>query len=215
MKIGIIGSGEVGQTLGRAFLSEGYKVLLGTRNVAKEEVKKWQQKNPSGSLGSFADAAAFGEIILLAIGGSVTEAAIRLAGVDQFAGKIVIDATNPIAAAPPVNGVLSFFTDLNESLMERTQRLIPEAQLVKAFNSVGSNFMYKPKFPGGKPTMFICGNDDGARKTVTGILTSFGWETEDLGKAEAARAIEPLCMLWCIPGLSRNQWSHAFKLLKV
>jgi 8-hydroxy-5-deazaflavin:NADPH oxidoreductase len=152
--------------------------------------------------------------VLLAIGGSVTEAAIRLAGVDQFAGKIVIDATNPIAAAPPVNGVLSFFTDLQESLMERTQRLIPEAKLVKAFNSVGSHFMYKPKFPGGKPTMFICGNDDGARNTVTGILTSFGWETEDLGKAEAARAIEPLCMLWCIPGLLRNQWSHAFKLLK-
>jgi predicted dinucleotide-binding enzyme len=213
MKIGIIGSGEVGRTLGAAFLSEGHQVLLGTRHVAKEEVKKWQQENPSGTIGSFADAAKFADLIVLAIGGSVTEAAIRLAGIDHFAGKIVIDATNPIAAAPPVNGVLSFFTDLQDSLMEKTQRLVPGARLVKAFNSVGSDFMYKPKFPGGTPTMFICGNDEDARKTVTGILTSFGWETEDLGKAEAARAIEPLCMLWCIPGLLRNQWTHAFKLL--
>ena len=101
---------------------------------------------------------------------------------------------------PPDNGVLKYFTTLEESLMERIQQLLPDAKFVKAFNSVGNAFMYKPNFPGGIPTMFICGNDDHAKKIVTDILTAFGWETEDMGKAEAARAIEPLCILWCIPG---------------
>jgi len=116
---------------------------------------------------------------------------------------------------PPVNGVLQFFTDLNESLMEKLQFQLPEAKLVKAFNCVGNAYMYKPDFPDGPPTMFICGNDEAAKKIVTEILISFGWEIEDMGKAEAARAIEPLCILWCIPGMIRNQWTHAFKLLKV
>jgi predicted dinucleotide-binding enzyme len=214
MKIGIIGSGAVGQTLGGAFLKEGHKVVLGTRDTGKEEIIKWKKENPGGEVGSFADAARAGEILVLAVGGSVTEEAIRLSGTEHFSGKVVIDTTNPIATAPPVNGVLRYFTDLENSLMERTQRLLPEAKLVKAFNSVGNAFMYKPNFPGGKPTMFICGNDDSARKIVTELLTQFGWETEDMGKAEAARAIEPLCMLWCIPGLARHQWTHAFKLLK-
>ncbi|MDP4148361.1 MAG: NAD(P)-binding domain-containing protein [Bacteroidota bacterium] len=214
MKIGIIGSGVVGQTLGSAFLKEGHGVVLGTRDTGKEEIKKWEKENPRGEVGSFADAARSGEILVLAVGGSVTEEAIRLSGTEHFSGKVVIDATNPIAAAPPVNGVLRYFTNLDESLMERTQRLVPGARLVKAFNSVGNAVMYKPGFPGGKPTMFICGNDESARKIVTDILTDFGWETEDMGLIEAARAIEPLCMLWCIPGLARHQWTHAFKLLK-
>lgn len=214
MKIGIIGSGLVGQVLGKAFLSEGHSVTLGTRNVNKEEVVKWKSENPSGTVGSFAEAAAFGEVIVLATGGSVTTEAINLAGTNNFTGKVVIDATNPIAAAPPVNGVLQFFTGPNESLMEKLQAQLPAAKLVKAFNSVGNAFMYKPSFPGGAPTMFIAGNDEEAKKTVTSILTSFGWETEDMGKAEAARAIEPLCILWCLPGFTKNQWNHAFKLLK-
>lgn len=215
MKIGIIGSGEVGRTLGKAFLAEGHSVLLGTRNTAKEEVVQWAAANPSGSTGSFAEAAKFGEALILATGGAVTESAIGLAGHENFSGKLVIDATNPIAAAPPTHGVLHYFTSLEDSLLERIQRLIPAAKLVKAFNSIGNAFMYKPQFPGGTPTMFICGNDEAAKKTVTGILTAFGWETEDMGMAEAARAIEPLCMLWCIPGMLRNQWTHAFKLLKM
>jgi len=126
----------------------------------------------------------------------------------------VIDSTNPISKEPPVNGVLKFFTTLEDSLMERIQALLPDAKLVKAFNSVGNTKMYKPGFKDGPPTMFICGNDEEAKKKVSAILRSFGWESEDMGKIEAARAIEPLCILWCIPGFLRNQWTHAFKLLK-
>jgi hypothetical protein len=125
-----------------------------------------------------------------------------------------MDAVNPIADAPPVNGVLKYFTDINESLMERLQREVPAARFVKVFNSVGNSCMVNPQFKEGSPTMFICGNDDTAKKTVTEILTQFGWETADMGKVEAARAIEPLCMLWCIPGFASNDWVHAFKLLK-
>jgi len=214
MKTGIIGSGPVGRVLATAFLKEGHDVMLGTRNTSKEEVVKWKNENASGKTGSFEETARFGELLVLATGGIVTEEAIKLAGVDHFKNKVVIDATNPIAAAPPENGVIKFFTSLNESLMERIHKIIPDAKLVKAFNSVGNAFMYKPHFPGGTPTMFICGTDDAAKKIVTGILTAFGFETEDMGKMEAARAIEPLCILWCIPGFIRNQWTHAFKLLK-
>lgn len=214
MKIGIIGSGIVGRVLGTAFLNEENEVMLGTRDISKEEVQKWYAANSSGRIGTFAEAVKFGEIIILATGGLVTEDAIKLAGIDNFKAKTVIDATNPIAAVPPVNGVLQYFTNMNESLMEKIQQLLPEANIVKAFNSVGNAFMYKPDFNGLKPTMFICGNDVDAKKIVTEILSAFGWETEDMGKVEAARAIEPLCILWCIPGFIHNQWGHAFKLLK-
>jgi 8-hydroxy-5-deazaflavin:NADPH oxidoreductase len=214
MKIGIIGSGTVGQVLATAFLKEGHQVMLGTRVVSKEAVVKWLADNTTGQVGNFEATAQFGEVIVLATEGSVTANAIELAGVQNFTGKTVIDATNPIAKAAPVNGVLQYFTALDDSLMERLQKQLPDANLVKAFNSVGNGLMYKPYFGGVKPTMFICGNDAAAKKTVTGILDTFGWETEDMGGVEAARAIEPLCMLWCIPGFVQNQWSHAFKLLK-
>lgn len=214
MKIGILGSGIVGRVLGNGFLREGHEVMLGTRTITKEEVVKWQQENPGGRLGSFQETAQFGDLIVLAVSGLAVEDAILLAGKEHFFEKTVIDATNPIAAVPPDNGVLKFFTTLEESLMERIQKMLPDAQVVKAFSCVGNAFMYKPVFAGGPPTMFICGNDAEAKKTVTGILGSFGWETEDMGAVEAARAIEPLCILWCIPGFIRNQWGHAFKLLK-
>jgi len=214
MKVGIIGSGIVGQVLAKAFTSEGHEVMLGTRNTSKEEVVKFKKENQKIDTGTFEQTAAFGELIVLAIHGSSYEEVINLAGKKNFGDKIVIDATNPIAAAPPVNGVLKFFTSPDESLMEKIQKQIPHAKLVKAFNSVGNGQMYKPKYKEGKPSMFICGNDDAAKKTVADILSSFGWETEDMGKIEAARAIEPLCILWCIPGFIHNQWTHAFKLLK-
>ena len=215
MRVGIIGSGIVGRVLGSAFLNEGHDVMLGTRNISKDEVVKWQKENDQGLLGSFQETAQFGEMIVLAVSGLVVEDAIMLAGKEHFSHKPIIDTTNPIAAVPPDNGVLKYFTTLEESLMERIQNLIPDAKVVKAFSCVGNAFMYKPNFPEGKPSMFICGNDEHAKQKVTRILTSFGWETEDMGTMEAARAIEPLCMLWCIPGFIRNQWTHAFKLLKL
>ena len=166
MKIGVIGSGIVGQVLAKAFNSEGHRVQLGTRNTSKEEVVKFKEANSAVAIGSFSETAQFGELLVLATGGLVTEDAIRLAGIENFSGKVVIDATNPIAAAPPVNGVLQFFTGPNESLMEKIQQLIPDAKVVKAFNSVGNAFMYKPNFPGGTPSMFIAGNDEGAKKRL-------------------------------------------------
>lgn len=214
MKIGMIGSGIVGRVLANAFLQEGHEVMLGTRNTLKEEVVHFAKDNPKVLTGSFEQTAKFGEIIVLATGGSVTEAAINMAGIENFSGKTVIDTTNPIAAQPPVHGVLQFFTDPNSSLMEKIQMQIPHAHVVKAFNSVGNALMYKPILKGGTPTMFICGNHLGAKEQVAAILDAFGWETEDMGAVEAARAIEPLCMLWCISGFIKNDWTHAFKLLK-
>lgn len=213
MKIGILGSGIVGQTLAKAFKNEGYEVMLGTRNISKEEVVSFS-KNENISAGTFQQTAKFGELLLLATKGNATEEIIKAAGIENFSGKVVIDATNPIdEKVAPTNGVLHFFTTLEESLMEILQRAAPEAKFVKAFNSVGNSLMYKPQFSEGKPSMFICGNDDEAKKTITDILEKFGWNTEDMGKAEAARAIEPLCILWCIKGFTKNAWTHAFKLL--
>lgn len=213
-KIGVIGSGVVGQVLATAFLAEGYEVMLGSRDALKEELTKWKAANDKGSTGTFAEVAAFANIIVLATKGTVTLNAVELAGKENFTGKVVIDATNPIADTPPIDGVLQFFTGSNTSLMEQLQQLLPEAHLVKAFNSVGNGQFYKPAYAEGKPTMFICGNDAGAKQTVTEILTAFGWEAEDMGTAVAAQAIEPLCRLWCILGFTKNQWGHAFKLFK-
>jgi predicted dinucleotide-binding enzyme len=211
MKIGILGSGAVAKSLAAGCVRHGHAVKLGTRTPAKLE--EWSGKNPGATTGSFADAAAFGEMVILAVKGSAAADALRAAGVANLAGKTVIDTTNPIADAPPVNGVLKFFTTLDDSLMERLQREFAGAKFVKAFNSVGNVSMVDPSFKGGKPTMFICGNDEAAKKAVTGLLDDFGWETADMGAAEAARAIEPLCILWCIPGFLRQDWVHAFKLL--
>jgi 8-hydroxy-5-deazaflavin:NADPH oxidoreductase len=213
-KIGLIGSGIVAKVLANAFLQEGYKVMLGTRDITKPEVKEWHKEHPSILLGTFAEAANFGEIIVLAVSGEVAKQAIDLSSKAYFSNKIVIDVTNPISKEPPVNGVLKYFTTMDESLMEQIQQYIPDSKVVKAFSCVGNAYMYKPQFEEGKPTMFICGNDDGAKKEVEIILEKFGWEVEDCGKAESARAIEPLCILWCLPGFLKNKWNHAFKLLK-
>ena len=213
MKIGIIGSGQVGRVLAKAFKSEGYDVMLGTRNTSNEHVVQFNDEAKI-DVGTFDETAKFGDIIVLATKGTAAEEALHLAGKENLDRKIIIDTTNPIADSPPVNGVLHYTTSLENSMMERLQQVVPGAKFVKAFNIVGNALMYKPKLQGGKPTMFICGNDDDAKKTVTGILDKFGWETEDFGKAESARAIEPLAILWCIPGFLRNSWMHAFKLLR-
>ena len=211
MKVGILGSGDVAKVLAGGFLKHGHEVLMGTRSPTK--LADWAKQNPKGRVGSFAEAAQFADLAVLAVKGTVAADALRAAGAANLGGKSVIDATNPISDQPPVNGVLRFFTNLDESLMERLQREFENLHFVKAFNSVGSASMVNPQFKGGKPSMFICGNDDAAKTVVTGVLDQFGWETVDMGKAEAARAIEPLCMLWCIPGFLRNDWVHAFKLL--
>jgi len=213
MKVGIIGSGAVGQTLAKAFKSEGYEVMLGTRNTAKEEVVKFNAETGI-STGTFEDTAKFGGIIVISTKGDAAEEALKLAGIENLDGKLVIDTTNPIAAMPPTNGVLHFTTSLEWSMMEQLQKIAPNAKFVKAFNSVGNTLMYKPVLTGGTPSMFICGNDEAAKQTVREILTAFGWETEDQGTAEAARAIEPLCMLWCIHGFLKNDWMHAYKVLR-
>jgi 8-hydroxy-5-deazaflavin:NADPH oxidoreductase len=212
MKVGIIGSGEVAQALGTGFIKHGYRVMLGTRTPAK--LADWMTGNPGAQVGDFANTAKFGQLLVLAVKGTVVAEALRAVGADTLAGKTVIDATNPIAEAPPVNGVLKLFTSPDGSLMESLQREFPAARFVKAFNSVGSALMVDPQLQNGPPTMFICGNDDAAKKNVHDILIQFGWEVADMGKAEAARAIEPLCILWCIPGFLNNDWEHAFKVLR-
>ena len=210
--VGILGSGDVGKTLAKGFLKHGYQVAIGSDHP--EKLSEFKSENPQLETATFEQAAQSGDIVVLSVKGTVAEKIIEKVK-KHLSGKTVIDTTNPIADAPPQNGVLKFFTNLDESLMERLQKIAPDAQLVKAFNSVGSVLMINPDFrDSAKPTMFICGNNDDAKKKVYEILEKFGFETEDMGKAESARAIEPLCMLWCIPGFLRNEWTHAFKLLK-
>ena len=213
-KIGILGSGVVAQALAGGFLKNGYEVKLGTSKP--EKLSEWKTKaGENASTGSFAETALFGEIVVLAVKGTAALEAIEKANPSSLSGKIVIDTTNPIAEVPPDNGVLRFFTDINLSLMEKLQKAYPTINFVKAFSCVGNALMVNPNFPGGKPTMFICGNNQAAKDEVKIILEKFGWDTADMGEAESARAIEPLCILWCIPGFKYNKWAHAFKLLKM
>ncbi len=211
MKIGIIGSGAVAQALGSGFLKHGPELMMGTRTSS--HLAEWWEQHPNANIGGVADAARFGDLLVLAVKGANAMNALLLAGADNLADKKVIDVTNPIAEGPPVNGVLRFYTSLDESQLERLQHAFPRVRFVKAFNSVGAAHMVNPQFNGVRPTMFICGNDETAKKSVCHILEQFGWEAADMGRVEAARAIEPLCMLWCIPGFLHNDWEHAFKLL--
>jgi len=211
MRVGILGSGDVAKTLGKGFLANGDEVMLGSREASK--VAGWAD-HAQASAGTFREAAEFGEVVVLAVKGTVAVEVVKLVGTDGLTGKTVLDATNPISEAPPVNGILLFFTGPNDSLMERLQAAAPGAHFVKAFSCVGNGFMVKPELLGGPPTMFICGNDDGAKAQARAILVAFGWDVEDVGKVEGARAIEPLCQLWCAPGFQRGQWTHAFKLLR-
>jgi predicted dinucleotide-binding enzyme len=210
-KIAILGSGQVGDALAKGFLERGDAVMRASREPGKLAAWKSAAQGDT-STGTYAEAAAWADLVLLCVKGTAAEAVVKETAA-SLAGKVVIDATNPIADAPPDNGVLRYFTAANESLMERLQALAPAAKLVKAFNSVGNMFMVKPPFQP-TPTMFICGNDDGAKRTVTAILESFGWEAADMGGVECARPIEALCQLWCAPGFNKNDWAHAFKYLK-
>jgi predicted dinucleotide-binding enzyme len=209
-RIGVLGSGGVGQTLAGGFRTHGHDVRIGSRSP--EKLEAFATAAGVGR-GTFAEVAAWGELLVLAVRGAGAQDALTLAGAGNVDGKVIIDTTNPISDAPPVNGVLQYFTGPNNSLMEQLQQAFPGARLVKAFNSVNMGSMVNPSFEGGRPTMFYCGNDPAARETVRRVIEDFGWEPADMGMAEAARAIEPLAQLVCIPGFLRNSWAQALRML--
>jgi len=212
MKVGVLGSGDVAQTLAAGFSKYGHEVTMGTREPSK--LAGFAKEHHGVRVGSVADAAAFGELLVLAVKGNAALDVLRAAGTDNVAGKAVIDPTNAIQDAPPIDGVIQSFTGPNESLMEQLQAEFPKAHFVKAFSCIGSATMVDPKFKEGKPTMFIAGNDAAAKRSVSAVCTQFGWEVADMGTAVAARAIEPLAVLWCIPGFRENNWGlRAFKML--
>lgn len=211
-KVGIIGSGSVGQALARGFLEKGYPTTISSRS--NEKRKKLEAEIEGLKTDSPVNTARDNELIVFAVKGSEAKMALAETGPENLSGKIVIDTTNPIAETAPVNGVLVYFSDINRSLMEELQAAAPGAKFVKAFSCVGSAYMVNPPFET-PPTMFVCGDDEEAKKEVRQLLEQFGWESDDMGAVESARAIEPLAMLWCLPGFRENRWTHALKLLKL
>jgi 8-hydroxy-5-deazaflavin:NADPH oxidoreductase len=213
MKVGVLGSGDVAKSLGSAFAAEGHQVRLGSRNPDSEGLVAWKAKvGPRASTGTFAETAGWGELVVLATRGAEYESVLRLAGPDQFAGKVVIDVTNPLIMTP--DRPPSLAVGFNDSAGEQVQRILPGARVVKAFNSVGNALMYRPNLPGGPPTMFYAGNDAGAKKQVADLLTAFGWQPVDVGGIEASRVLGPLCLLWVSSALNLGSWDIAFKILR-
>lgn len=213
-KVGILGTGDVGRTLGKGFASRGHDVRLGSRDAKNEKAQAWAKENGAkASAGTFADAARHGEVIVLATLWTGTKQAIEMAGPDSFAGKLVIDATNPLDFS---SGGPKLAVGLTDSGGETVQRWLPKAHVVKCFNIIGASFMVDPKFPDGPPDMWIAGNDEGAKKKVAEILHDFGWGPPiDTGAIDGARLLEPMCMLWVSYGFRTGQWGHAFKLLRL
>lgn len=211
-KIGVLGSGDVAKTLAAGLQKHGHQVMIGSRSP--EKLADWVAEHAGIQAGTFEQVAAFGEIVFLAVLGRAAEEAMRLAGAANLAGKPLVDTCNPISDEAPDAGVLRYFTDANESLMERLQQAFPDAHLVKAFNSVGAGLMVNPQLPGGPPTMFYCGNDAGAKQAVAAVIRDLGWTPEDVGSAPSARPLEALCQLWCAPGFLNNDWAHAFHVLR-
>lgn len=213
IRIGILGTGDVGRALGIGFATLGHEVKIGSREPRSDKVKAVLAKIGHGATaGTFAEAASFAEVAVLATLWNGTESAIKLSGPANLAGKVVIDATNPLVFTPNAPPALAL--GHTDSGGEQVQRWLPSARVVKAFNIVGNAHMFKPAFPGGPPDMFICGNDADAKRVVTEILTDFGWPTIDIGGIEGARLLEPLCILWVSHGMRTGTWNHAFKLLR-
>jgi predicted dinucleotide-binding enzyme len=209
VKVGVLGSGDVGRVLAGGFLKLGHPVRIGSRTP--EKLSEWAAGAGEGaSAGTFAEAAQFGDIIVLATHGMAAQNAIEMAGADSFDGKVVIDATNPLEFS---SGAPQLAIGFNDSLGERVQRWLPKARVVKAFNIVGNPYMIDPQLPSGPPTMFIGGNDADAKKLVTQICEHWGWEVADLGGIEASRYLEPMCMAWVLYGVRTGKWDHAFKML--
>lgn len=210
-RVGVIGSGAVGQALAKGFKQHGYDVRIASRTAGKLAAFAAASGVPAGTFG---DVAAWADTLVLAVKGGAALDALREIGEARLGTRLVIDATNPIADAPPEDGVLRYFTGPNESLMERLQQAFPQARFVKAFSCIGNALMVNPALQGGRSAMFICGNDEAAKAEVRALVERFGHDAWDMGGAKAARAIEPLAMLWCIPGFLRNDWAHAFAMIK-
>ena len=213
MNIGILGSGEVGQKLGGGFIELGHRVKIGTRDPNQEKIKEWIKKTgDSASAGTFSQAASYGQLIVVATSWNGTLEAIRMCDPKDLVEKTVIDVTNPLDFS--AEGLPKLAVGYTDSAGEIIQRLLPEANVVKAFNTVGNPHMIHPEFPNGPPTMFICGNNDKAKKTVISeFLTKFGWESIDIGGIEGSRLLEPMAMLWITHYFQTNNGNHAFKLL--
>jgi 8-hydroxy-5-deazaflavin:NADPH oxidoreductase len=213
MKVGILGSGDVGQALGRGFATLEHQVMLGSREAENPKGVAWaKQTGARATHGTFRQAAQFGDIVVLATLGVATEQALRSAGPEHCAGKIVLDATNPLDTSKGMPPVL--VGGVGDSAGERHQRLLPDAQVVKVFNTVGNALMFRPQLPGGPPSMFFCGNDAAAKKRTAAICKDFGWETVDVGGIGAAHYLEAMCMVWVLAGVTSNNWYQAFKLLR-
>jgi len=213
MKVGILGTGDVGKALGKAFITLGHDVKMGAREAGNPKAQAFASENgPRASAGTFADAARFGEIVVLATLGMANQSALEQAGAESFRGKVVIDTTNPLdytKGMPPSLGIAG-----QDSGGEQVQRLLPGALVVKAFNTVGNAVFFRPQLPGGPPDMLFCGNDETAKKKVAGLLTEFGFNPTDMGGIEVSRYLEPMCIVWVLYGVRTGGWSHAFKLLR-
>lgn len=214
MKIAVLGTGDVGRALGKAFVTLGHEVKMGSRTATNDKAVDWaKEMGPKASTGTFAEAASFGEIVLLATLGMANEGVLGAAGPENFRGKIVIDTTNPLDFSGGMPPKLAFAG--NDSGGERVQKLLPGARVVKAFNTVGNQFFFRPELPGGPPDMFIGGNDDEAKKKVTALLKEFGWgAVHDLGGIETSRYLEAMCMVWVLSAARGGTWNQAFKLLR-
>jgi predicted dinucleotide-binding enzyme len=211
MRIGVIGSGDVGKTLAGGLAAAGHLVKIGSRDPTK--LAAWAKgAGANVSNGTFAEAAAHGEAVILATLWSGTESAIKLAQPAAFAGKPVLDVTNPLVFEP--NQPPRLALGHTDSGGEQVQRWLPQARVVKVFNTVGNAHMVKPSFPGGPPDMFFCGNDAAAKATVAKLCQDLGWPTIDIGGIAGARLLEPMCILWVNYGLMTGGWNHAFKLLR-
>ncbi len=210
---GVLGTGDVGKAIGKAFVILGHDVKMGSRSATNEKAIAWvKEMGAKASAGTFDDAGSYGEIVVLATLGVANESALRSAGPEKFRGKVVIDTTNPLdfsGGMPPKLAVAG-----NDSAGERVQRLLPDAHVVKAFNTVGSAHMFRPSFPGGPPDMFICGDQEEAKTPVAGILSDFGLGVVDIGGIESSRYLEAMCLVWVLHGARTNTWNHAFKLLR-
>jgi predicted dinucleotide-binding enzyme len=209
MKVGILGSGDVGKAFAHAFGALGHDVVIGSRSPEKLNDFVGGEGDKVSS-GTFEEAARTGDLIVLATHGMATEEAIGMAGKGNFDQKVVIDATNPLDFS---SGAPRLSIGHTDSLGEQIQRSIPNARVVKAFNTVGNPLFYQPQLPGGPPDMFIGGNDADAKKLVSQVCEAFGWGVIDLGGIEASRYLEPMCMAWVIHGVISGSWVHAFKML--